>query len=67
MDVLLSLSNIESCSDIRLLRKRLDAIETTSRNLRPSNIDSTHINLSRYEKITRGNSFRTFETNAVGK
>ena len=67
MDVLLSLSNIESCSDICLLRKRLDAIETTSRNLRPSNIDSTHINLSRYEKITRGNSFRTFETNACRK
>ena len=61
MDVLLSLSNIETCFDICLLRKRLDNIETTS------NIDSTHINLSRYEKITRGYSFRTFETNACRK
>ena len=42
MDVLLSLPNVESCSDIRLLRKMLDAIETTSRNLRPYDIDSNH-------------------------
>ena len=42
MDVLLSLPNVESCSDIRLLRKILDVIETTSRNLRPHNIDSNH-------------------------
>ena len=42
MDVLLSLPNIESCSDICLLRKMLDAIETKSRNLRPYDIDSNH-------------------------
>ena len=42
MDVLLSLPNIKSCSDIGLLRKMLDAIETTSRNLRPYDIDSNH-------------------------
>ena len=42
MDVLLSLPNVESCSDIRLLRKILDVIETTSLNLRPHNIDSNH-------------------------
>ena len=42
MDFLLSLPNVESCSDIRLLRKMLDAIETTSRNLRPDDIDSNH-------------------------
>ena len=42
MDVLLSLPNIEFCSDIRLLRKILDAIETTSRNLRLYDIDSNH-------------------------
>ena len=42
MDVLLSLPNIEFCSDIRLLWKRLDAIKATSRNLRPSDIDSKH-------------------------
>ena len=42
MDFLLSLPNVESCSDIRLLRKMLDAIETTSRNLRPYDIDSNH-------------------------
>ena len=40
MDVLLSLPNVESCSDI--LRKMLDVIETTSRNLRPHDIDSNH-------------------------
>ena len=40
MDLLLSLSNVESCSDIRLLRKMLDVIETTPRNLRPHDIDS---------------------------
>ena len=42
MDVLLSLRNIESCPDIRLLRKMLDGIETTSRNLRSYYIDSNH-------------------------
>ena len=42
MDVLLSVPNVESCSDIRLLRKMLDAIETTFRNLRPHDIDSNH-------------------------
>ena len=42
MDVLLSIPNLESCSDILLLRKMLDAIETTSRNLRPHNIGSNH-------------------------
>ena len=42
MDVLLSLPNVESCSDIHLLRKMLDVIKTTSRNLRPHNIDSNH-------------------------
>ena len=42
MDVLLSLPDVESCSHIRLLRKILDVIETTSRNLRPHNIDSNH-------------------------
>ena len=42
MDVLLSLPNIESCSDIRLLRKMLDATDTTSGNLRPYDIDSNH-------------------------
>ena len=45
MDVLLSLPNIESCSDICLLRKMFDAIETTSRNLRPYEIDSNHYGL----------------------
>ena len=42
MNVLLSLLNVESCSDIRLLRKILDVIEGTSRNLRLHNIDSNH-------------------------
>ena len=42
VDVLVSLTNVESCSDIRLLRKILDAIETTSRNLRPYDIDFNH-------------------------
>ena len=42
MDVLLSLLNVESCSDIRLLRKILDVIKATSRNLRLHNIDSNH-------------------------
>ena len=42
MDVLLSLPDVESCSHIRLLRKILDVIKTTSRNLRPHNIDSNH-------------------------
>ena len=43
MDVLLSLPNIEyTSSDICLLRKMLDAIETTSRNLPPYDIDSNH-------------------------
>ena len=42
MDVLISLPNVESCSDIRLLRKILDVIEITSLNLRPHNIDSNH-------------------------
>ena len=42
MDILLSLPNAESCSDIRLPRKMLDVIETTSRNLRPSDIDYNH-------------------------
>ena len=42
MDVLLSSPNMKSCSDIRLLQKILDVIETTSLNLRPHNIDSNH-------------------------
>ena len=42
MDVLLSLSNVESCSDTLLLRKMLDVIETISRNVHPHNIDSNH-------------------------
>ena len=42
MDVLLSLPDVESCSDIRLLPKMLDVIESTYRNLRPHNIDSNH-------------------------
>ena len=42
MDVLLSLPNVESCSDIHILRKMLDVIETTSRNLRPHDIDPNH-------------------------
>ena len=42
VDVLLSLPNVESCSDIRLLRKMLDVIETSSHNLRSLNIDSNH-------------------------
>ena len=42
MDVLLSLPNIETCPEIGLLRKILDAIKNTSRNLRPHNIDSNH-------------------------
>ena len=33
---------MESCSDICLLRKMVDAIETTSCNLRPYEIDSSH-------------------------
>ena len=45
MDVLLSLPNVESCSDIRLLRKMFDAIKTTSRNLRPNDINSNHYGL----------------------
>ena len=45
MDVLLSLPNIESCSDIWLLLKILDAIETTSPNLSPYDIDSNHYGL----------------------
>ena len=42
MDVLLLLPNVESCSDIGLLRKMLDAIETTSCNLHPYDINSDH-------------------------
>ena len=42
MGVLLSLPDVESCSDIHLLRKRLDVIEITSRNLRPHDIDCNH-------------------------
>ena len=42
MDVLPSLPNVESCSHIRLLRKMLDVIETTSRNLRPHDIDPNY-------------------------
>ena len=67
IDVLLSLQNIESCSDICLLRKMVDAIETASRNSRPYDIDSKHyspILISVVmKKITRGISFTTFETN----
>ena len=42
VDVLLSSPNVESCSDIRLLRKMLDVIETSSHNLHSLNIDSNH-------------------------
>ena len=42
MDVLLSLLNVESCSDIHLIQKMLDVIETTSRNLHLHDIDSNH-------------------------
>ena len=42
MNVLLSLPDVESSSDIRLLRKMLNVVETTSRNLRPHNIDSNN-------------------------
>ena len=42
MHVLLLLPNIESCSDICLLQKMLDAIGTSSCNLHLYDIDSNH-------------------------